>query len=241
MPSTRAMRVIGMIRGYDDTSWLRRQLLPIFEDEAQKNGWMLLAASSLGPAVIFSRTPIRTLADLRAHTWWRWNGDTVGGDMWRAMGLKTLQTPLDQANQAYEDGRVDGFVVIPQAALAFQMSTRAKYLTDFRSAFLTGCLLVASRAWDRLPHEYREVVRAAAAKGAARIDEVSRTLDEQLLGGLFQKQGLQPVAPTPELEREFLAEARRARDELGDKVAPAATLRKILAAMADYYSERNAR
>ncbi|HZS38558.1 MAG TPA: TRAP transporter substrate-binding protein DctP, partial [Polyangia bacterium] len=154
---------------------------------------------------------------------------------------KTLQTPLDQANQAYEDGRVDGYVVIPQAALAFQMSTRAKYLTDFRSAFLTGCLLVSSRSWDRLPHEYREVVRAAAAKGAARIDEVSRALDEQLLGGLFQRQGLQAIAPAPELEREFLAEAHRARDQLGEKVAPAATMRKILAAMADYYSEHTAR
>jgi TRAP-type C4-dicarboxylate transport system substrate-binding protein len=232
--------VLGLMRGYEEADWLLRRMAPVLDGEAHANGWQLLALSSLGPAVLLSKVPIRTLAELRAHTFWRWNGDQVGGLMWREMGLRTLQSRLDEANQAYDEGRVDGFVVIPQAALAFQMATRTPYLVDFRSAFLTGCLLVASRSFDKLAGPERDVVRAAAAKMAARIDAISRLQDEQLLGGLFAKQGVRTIEAA-QLEKDFLAEARRVRDSLADRIAAPETLRKILAILAEYYAERSAR
>ena len=59
------------------------------------------------------------------------------------------------APEAQRDAVWDGFVGVPSAALAFQWWTVARYITDLRTSFLTGCVLVANRAFDRVPVDAR--------------------------------------------------------------------------------------
>src|SRR5262249_45282672 len=44
MPSMRATRVLGLLRGYEDAAWLGRQLRSVLDEEARAHGWVLLAA-----------------------------------------------------------------------------------------------------------------------------------------------------------------------------------------------------
>ena len=55
-------------------------------------------------------------------------------------------------------GKIDGFIAVPTAALAFQWSTQARYMTRCASAFL-----------HRLPHRRASRVRSAAARDAAAL------------------------------------------------------------------------
>jgi TRAP-type C4-dicarboxylate transport system substrate-binding protein len=153
------------------------------------------------------------------------------------MGMPVEAGPLDQAGRLYDDGKIDGFTTIPSAALAFQWSTQAKYITPLPVGYVQGCLLVANRAWDPLTQPERQAVMAAGAKCAHRFEEVGRDQDAQLLGGLFARQGLQTVALSPALRAQYFEAARAARERLGDKLLSRTLLDDVMRLLADYRAE----
>ena len=75
--------------------------------------------------------------------------------------------------------------------------------------------MMTTTAYDRLPADLREVVSTAAVKFGMRINETTRVQDEELLGGLFAKQGVRSMPVSPLLRAQFLEAAHAARDRLG--------------------------
>jgi len=122
----------------------------------------------------------------------------------------------------------------PTAALAFQWSALAKYASKLRVGFLTGCLVMANRALDPLPVEAQQAIRTAAAELQTRFEESGRSADEQLLGGLFQKQGLTITPVSESFRAEFFEAVRTMRDGLEDPLVPRELLNRVLALLADY-------
>ncbi len=237
-PSMRLYGVPGLIEGRQEANYLSQKLAPRFAAEAQRNGFTMLFTSGLGSTIVFSRTPVRTMEELRAVKLWRWELDESGVTATRAMGLPVFPASIDAAGRLYRDGRVDGFTTMPAAALAFQWSTQARYITDLPIGYLQGCMLLANRVWDRASERQRQVVMAAAAKCAHRFEEVGKQQDEQLLGGLFERQGLKRVVPSSALRAQYFEAARAARERLGDKLLPRALLDEAMRILADYRAER---
>jgi TRAP-type C4-dicarboxylate transport system substrate-binding protein len=153
------------------------------------------------------------------------------------MGLSVVPTELDVAGKAFDDKRIDGFIAIPTAALAFQWSTQARYITDLRPGYLTGCVLVAHRALDRLTAEQQKTFRSLFAKYDALFQEMGRRQDEALLGGLFEKQGLKPIPPSEGFRSEFFETARAARERAATRFVSRAALDRVLKLLADYRAE----
>jgi TRAP-type C4-dicarboxylate transport system substrate-binding protein len=158
-------------------------------------------------------------------------------ELLRTMGLSPVPLPLEEAGAAYDQGRIDGFLSVPGAALAFQWSTRAKYFLDFPVGQIIACFAMSQRSFDALPVDQRKVVAGAAAKLSARVEEVGRELDSALLGGLFERQGMKRVPADRTLIGDFLDEARRARDHMTDQQVPHDLLTSVMSWLADYRAE----
>jgi TRAP-type transport system periplasmic protein len=238
-PSMRVQGLPGMFQSREEAGYVMEELRATLEQETRRAGFELLIASGLGPEVIFSRTPVRTMADLRRLKLWRWSADDVGIAMSREMGFTIVATDVDQAARAYDDGRIDGFLAIPTGALAFQWSTQARYITDLRAGFLTGCIVVAHRALDRLSAEQQRLFRRLLAKYDALFQELGRRQDEALLGGLFQKQGVKPIPPSEGFRSEFFESARGARERAASRFIARPTLDRVLKLLADYRAEHS--
>ncbi len=189
------------------------------EAEMSRAGFVYLGTTALGPEVVFSREPVRSLADLQRSSFWIWDLDDGARVLYPAMGIHTMALPVGEAYKAYEDRRVDGFIGLPAAALAFQWSAQARYVTDLRMGFITGCLVVAQRAFDQLSVEERKLLREAAANMVLRMDETARRQDDALLtGGLFARQGLSPITAGAALRRDYEKTAAPVFANLGHKV-----------------------
>jgi TRAP-type C4-dicarboxylate transport system substrate-binding protein len=238
-PSMKVQGLAGVFQSRDEAAYVMERLRPSLEEETRRAGFELLIATGLGPEVLFTRTPVRSMAELRALKLWRWAADETGIAMSNAMGLTVVPTDLDAARKAYDQKRVDGFIAIPTAALAFQWSAQARYITDLRPGYLTGCVLVAHRALDRLNAEQQKTFRSLFAKYDALFQEMGRRQDEALLGGLFQKQGLKPIAPSEGFRSEFFEAARGAREREAGKFIARATLDRVLKMLADYRAEHS--
>jgi TRAP-type C4-dicarboxylate transport system substrate-binding protein len=187
--------------------------------------------------MVFSRTPVRTMADLRSTKLWRWDLDRWGVMATQAMGMPVTPASLEEAARLYDDGKIDGFTTMPSAALAFQWSTQARYITPLPVGYVQGCMLLANRAWDRLTPRQRDAVMAAAAKCAHRFEEVGRAQDAQLLGGLFERQGIKMVPLSTSLRAQYFEAARAARERLGEKLMSRALLDDVMRLLADYRAE----
>ena len=150
-PSLHAFEVAGLAQNDDEAYEMMTRLRPLFDEEARATPFAFLALSSgFGHRVLFTRTPVRTLADMRAERIWVYELDEVERAQLALMGMNVVPLPLDQAGHAYDGERVDGFVSIPWAAIAYRYGVKARYFTDLSSMFLPGCMIVSRAAVSQL-------------------------------------------------------------------------------------------
>ncbi len=240
-PSMRVLRVVGLFQTRDESGYVAGRLKPVFDEEFRKAGFVNLGEVGIGPDLIFSREPIRSMQDLKKTRFWIWDLDEMFGAEWPLIGAPVVATRLDEAWRAYDHHLVDGFLAVPSAALAFQWSTEARYMTDLRVSFLRSCILIATRSFDALPLEAQQALLASSAKGMMQLEELGRSQDDALLGGLFAKQGIKPVPVSESFRSEFFATALAARDQLPHALVDPKLLQRVLSLLADFRAEhRNA-
>jgi TRAP-type C4-dicarboxylate transport system substrate-binding protein len=232
--SMRALRLLGLFESRDEYAFALGRLKPILDDEFRQAGFVNLAEGTVGPNVLFTRSPVRRLAELRQGHYWLWDLDELLPTQLGALDVHLLVLPLETAGRAYDERRVDGFIAPPGAALAFQWSTQASYLADLRVAWLTGCLLIANRVFDGLPPEAQRAVVEAGARFHARWEQEGGAQDEALLGGLFARQGLKAVPVSAAFRAEFFAAARAVRERYGPLLVPRPVIDRVVGILTEY-------
>jgi TRAP-type transport system periplasmic protein len=236
-PAMRVAGIEGLFQSRDEASHVIRGLYPVLDEEFRRAGFVNLGTGGVGSVIAFTDQPVRTLADLQRLKLGRWEHDEVGLLMDRAIGIQSVPTPPEAVAKQLEARAFQGILTTPTVLLAFQMYPHVRYFLDLRINYFSGCVALATRAFDLLSVDDRASVRAATAKLMVRFEEASRHQDDALLGGVLAKQGVQPLPVSPQLRSEFLAAARLARQRLGEQLVPAAVLQRALNLLADYRAE----
>jgi TRAP-type C4-dicarboxylate transport system substrate-binding protein len=159
-PSMRVTRVPGLVLGREENAYVLGQLKPELDREFLQAGFVNLAEAGVGAPILFTRTPVASMADLRRLRLWTWDGDEPFNRYLSPIGMQPVGLPISEAGRAYDDGRVDGFMSVPTGALAFQWSAQARYMTDLHLSYLSACVLVSTRFFDELPNDARQQVRS---------------------------------------------------------------------------------
>jgi TRAP-type C4-dicarboxylate transport system substrate-binding protein len=233
-PSLRVTRTFGLFQSREESSFILTRLQPLLEREFLRAGYINLGVATLGPEMLFTRQPVHDMAELRRTLLWTWDLDDALRMQAPALGLHVVALPLEGAARAYDDKNVDGFISMPEAALAFQWSAQASYLANIELSYRNGCVFVTSRFFDSLPIEAQRYIRSATAKLRGRLDDRSRRDDEALIGGLFARQGLKTVAVSDRFRLDFFSQAREVRGQLGSTFVAPKLLEEVLSWLADY-------
>jgi TRAP-type C4-dicarboxylate transport system substrate-binding protein len=240
-PSLRAFTSPGLFLDRGESSYVLQKMYGRAEEEAAKRGFVMLGAAGVGPMMIFSRTPIRTMAELQKTRLWVWTEDAYFVDQWKALGAKPVPTLINEAARAYQENRVDAMISTPTAALAFQWTTMTPFLSELRIGYLNGCVAVSARAFDALPRETQLIIRAAAAKLNRRFEDAGRVQDDALLGGLLARHGLHITPVDATFRSDFFEAARSMRERLGSDLLGADVVGRIQSLLADYRAEHDPR
>ncbi|HWE29809.1 MAG TPA: TRAP transporter substrate-binding protein DctP [Polyangia bacterium] len=236
-PSLRAVAMAGQLRDRDEADFVVNRLRSTLDDEMARAGYVNLSESGMGFSLVFSKTPVRTLSDLQQLRPWLWVDDESLARQLSFLGMHPVPLPIEAAGSAYDAGKVDGFIAIPSAALAFQWSTQARYVTELRIGYLVGCMLVARKAWDPIAAEDRAIMLTAAAKMRIRMEGTIKRMDATLVNGLFAKQGMTTVPVTRDLQSEFLQRARTSQ-KVVQQMVPPGVLDRMAGWLADYRQHR---
>jgi TRAP-type C4-dicarboxylate transport system substrate-binding protein len=236
-PSMRALDIVGLFQTQEEAIHVLTELRPTLEKEAHDAGYALVATGSLGPRIVFSREPVTSMAELRKTTLWSWSLHEVFHKEAAEMKLSVVGTSPPQAQKAFDEKRVEGFITTPLTALAFQWAVSTKYITDIRVGYLMGCMMMRERALDALPPEYQTIVRRASTKLGVKIDADNRRMDQRLLTTVYPKRGLQLVPVSAKFRAEFFEASRLARQHLDEALVPRALLDKVARLLADFRAE----
>jgi TRAP-type C4-dicarboxylate transport system substrate-binding protein len=213
-PTMRVTRAQGLFRSHEEASYLLGRMRKSIEGEFRQHQLAYLGGPVIGGEYVFSKAPIRTVEEMQKAKLWRWDVDVVSIELSRLAGLDTRGVALAELGPAFDSGKVDAYAAIPATIVAFQVTSRVHYMIpDQPHGFLAGCLLVHQRVWDRLTPEQRDIVSGDAVQAITRVDHVTRLMDEQLLGGLFQKQGIEAVKASDELRTALDAKFKAAREK----------------------------
>jgi TRAP-type C4-dicarboxylate transport system substrate-binding protein len=237
-PSLRVLRVPGLIRRREEATYIIDRLRPIVAAEFRKSGFALLGLAWFGSDILFTKTPVRTMDDLRKLRLWIWNLDAVWQSGMPHLGLQVVPLPVADAASAYDDGRIDGLLALPSAALVYQWSARSHYFVDLPIAAMAGCNFIATSVFESLPTSSQTALRQAAAKLNVRISEANGALEDALIGGLFEKQGVKRQSPSEQFRIIFFDVAREARDKLPPDVVPPALITQVMGWLSDYRGSR---
>lgn len=236
----RVTNIVGIFRNREEGIYILRKIRPTIDEEMRENGFTNLGIASFGIDDVFSRTPIRSFADLQRGNFWVWDMYAVGGTLLQAMGIHAKPMSLTAAGRAFESGQIDGFVAVPTAALAFQWTTQARYFSDLQIDFAPMCLVISSVTMDKLPIDQQRVLHAVADRLVKLFDQMSAAENDSLLHKLFEHQGLERVPVDSALRNEFFESARLARSALDGQTIPPQLLGRVLDLLADYRAEQRA-
>jgi TRAP-type C4-dicarboxylate transport system substrate-binding protein len=154
------------------------------------------------------------------------------------IGAHVVPLPVEQAGRAYDERRVDGFIVVPTAAVYYRFGVKARYFTDLRSMFLPGCLVVSRRAIDGLDGKEQQALRSAAERLGARFAALGREQDEEVLTRVLPEQGLREVPMSPAFRREYTEAARAACAWLGPRLVPLTLVSHVMNILRKLRGER---
>jgi TRAP-type C4-dicarboxylate transport system substrate-binding protein len=233
----RALRIAGLVETADEAAHVLRRAQNDIRADFAASGMHEIGTPLLGSDLIFLRRPVSTLAELKGMRLWRWDLDVTGRAGSEAIGLQIVAAPLESLNRMLDANQVDGFIAIPSGALAFQWWAHARVVLRMPMGFLAGCLLIAQRSWDRLPIGTRQQIESAAAKAMVRMTDLMRRDEGLLLGGLFQRGGLEVHEPSVSLRAQYLTEVHNARDRIGAASKSQPLIGKLLEWLADYRGE----
>jgi TRAP-type C4-dicarboxylate transport system substrate-binding protein len=233
-PSLRVLRVPALFQNIAEANQIIDGLHTLFVSEARERGFTYLAGAPVGTDVLFTKKPIRTMAEMRALRIWRWRTDDVAIALDRLIGLNVQPSDLHDVNKTLEHDGVDGLWAIPTAAVVWEWTLRAPVVLNLHSSYLFGCVVVSNQALlGVLPEDVKELT-AATAVLRDRMEAVTLRTEKVLLGGALQHQGVKVIEPGEGLRDEFFAAANTARDRENAGLVSKELLTRVLRILADY-------
>ena len=201
---------------------VEKKLTPLLEQKLQAKGFHLMSWGTGGWVQVFSKRPLRSLADVKAAKLFT----TKGADKWLqwyvANGFHPVALlPADiPAQLKLSTGLIDTAPNPPYLALSLQIFRDAKYMLDLHIAPLTGAMIISNAAWGRISADDKPKVTAAAEAMEKRVRAEAPAQDAESVKQMVAR-GLQVITLDPKAAAEFRTAATQLVSTMRGSMVPA--------------------
>ena len=202
--------------------YVLEKLGPMLEKRLEARGFKLLAWGSAGWVQLFSKSPVNTLADVKAAKLFTTQGDDRLVQWYKQNGFRpvALNSGDIPAQLKLPNGMIDAAPMPPYPALLLQVFRDAKYMLDVDVAPLFGALVLTTEAWNKISAADKTVVAAAAKSTEQRLLGEAAKLDATSIETM-KTRGLTVNTPDPKALATFRAEADRLVATIRGTLVPA--------------------
>jgi TRAP-type C4-dicarboxylate transport system substrate-binding protein len=205
----------------DEEAAVEKKLTPVLEQRLQAKGFHLLCWGTGGWVQLFSKKPLRTLADVKAAKLYTSKGSEKWVQWYVSNGFHPVALlPADiPAQLKLSTGLIDTAPNPPYLALNLQIFRDAKYMLDVHIAPLASALLISNTAWNKISAEDRVKVSAAAEALEARVRAEAPAQDAESIKQMSAR-GLQVITLDQKAAAEFRAAATQLNTTMRGTMVP---------------------
>jgi TRAP-type transport system periplasmic protein len=220
-----AFNVFGMpffIETPEEVAVIEKRLTPVLEQRLQAKGLHLLAWGTGGWVQVFSKRPLKSLADVKAAKLFTSKGSDRWVQWYVSNGFHPVPLlPADIPTQLkLSTGLIDTAPNPPYLALSLQIFRDAKYMLDVHIAPLIGGLVVSNAAWNKISPEDRATMTTAAQALEKRVLAEAPAQDAESVKQM-QARGLQVITLDPKAAAEFRSAASQINTTMRGTMVPA--------------------
>ncbi len=201
------------LRSYQELDFVRARLADELRKKFLERGFVLLAWADVGEVHIFSKTPVRTRAEIENVKVWTWVDDPISRKLLDAFGVHAVPLGAPDVLPSLASGLIDVCYGSPLVALAFQWHAHVRYMTAQSVLQAVGAIVIAKRELDALPPDLQALLLDESKNFEAKMIPQIREDNARALAAL-KRGGLQVIDVSPELLHEFQATSDRIRDQL---------------------------
>jgi TRAP-type C4-dicarboxylate transport system substrate-binding protein len=201
---------------------VEKKLTPVLEQKLQAKGFHLVSWGTGGWVQVFSKKPLRSLADVKNAKLFT----TKGSDNWLqwyvANGFHPVALlPADiPAQLKLSTGLIDTAPNPPYLALSLQIFRDAKYMLDLHIAPLGGAMIMSNTAWNKISADDKPKVTAAAQALEKRVRSEAPAQDAESVKQMVAR-GLQVITLDPKAAAEFRTAATTLNQSMRGSMVPA--------------------
>lgn len=194
-----------------ELAYVQEQLAPMLERRLAAKKFHLVHWGNAGWVQVFSKRPIRNLADLKAAKLYTGDGTPKMVQWYTSHGFHAVPLPAGEIPKQLKlpTGAIDAAPSPPVLALTLQFFRDAPYMLDIRVAPLTGATIVTEATWSKISAADRTAMLQAAKTVETRIQRDAPGLDAKAVAEM-KGAGLQVVT----LDAGVLEEFRKVAEEL---------------------------
>ena len=176
-PSAQVTATPMLIRSYEEYDYVMDNMLPIFEQRIEANGFIPLSWSDAGWVHLFTKTKMTSPGELSKHKFFAWEGDPIAVKMYQVGGLNPVVVASTDVLPSLQSGLINAFPSTPLGALALKWFGVAPHMLDIPWSPLTAITVMSADAWNLIPEKYHDALRESARRHGKSINEKVRKQD----------------------------------------------------------------
>ena len=184
-----------IFESYEEVDYVRERLDPVLIDGLRDEGWEIFGFAETGFAYPMSMVPAPSVDVVRAQKVWVPDNDPGAALVLKAFGITPIPLALSDVWTGLQTGLVNGVNIPPIGAIALQLHTKLKFVTDMPMLYAFGALAVDTRIFTKLSKADRAVVRRVMAAAIDEINAINRRSHFSAMEAL-KNQGLVFVKPS---------------------------------------------
>jgi TRAP-type C4-dicarboxylate transport system substrate-binding protein len=226
--SIRVLELPMLYRSYKEFRFVLKSMAPIFRKRYEKHGYRLLAMASVGWVYLYSKKPIRSLADIRRCKIWRWKHDPMATALFKIMGMSGHRLPVTDVLASLQAGTIDTVYGMPHSTQALQWHTSVKYVVDFKITMAIGAVVMRNDAFTRLTPKQQKIVEEQARTMQRALNQSSASINAKAMRAM-RRGGLQLLKPSTTFHQQLIGLKGKLMRRLRNIMYRPADLKKVRA------------
>ena len=199
---------------YDELNDVTAKLTPTIARRLDAKGFVLLNWGHGGWTQLFTKRPVRTLADLKTIKLYTSAGNDRMVQWFKANGFQPRAMAMTDIMTGLTTGMIEGLPTPALAAQLFQWYRQTPYMLDIGLAPVVGASIITKKAWNAIPAADRPKLLESAAGVEKRLQADVPKQDQAAVAELMKRGVTVTKANGAEWRTEADALAKTMRGEM---------------------------
>ncbi len=215
-----------LFQNYSEVDALLSKMEGYFQKGFQNNGFTSLGWTEQGFIYVFSKEPIKNVADIRKGKVWIWEDTAMGRVVFKELAINPIPLSIPDILMALQTGMIDTVYSSPLAAISMQWFTKLSWMTDVPLAYSAGAVVFQNSALEKIPASRRGIVEEIFRRKLGPLKESTRQENSKAIQVLTGK-GIKRVTPSAGDVKEFQEICMKGIDRLGEEQFSRKTLEEV--------------